>query len=214
MTVVRRALSVAVVLGLAVLVGRPAGAGAPSDELRVRVEQVVKILEDPALRTPARAGERRAAIRAVAQEIFDFAETTRRCLGRHWERRTAAERDEVTRLFADLLERAYFGRIELYSGEKLVFLGDAIDADQATVRSKLITKQGTEIPIDYRMHRPGGGWRVYDVSIEGISLVANYRAQFDTIIQRSSYQGLVEKLRAKQEENLAAGPGAARVSRQ
>src|SRR5207249_5751752 len=93
------------------------------------------------------------AIRRIANEIFDFTETTRRSLGTHWQVRTPQERDEVTRLFADLLERSYIGRIETYSGERIQFLGVTIDGDQTTVRSRLLTKQGMETPVDYRMHR-------------------------------------------------------------
>src|SRR3989442_7294731 len=148
---------------------------------------------------------RRTAVRRIANEIFDFTETTRRSLGTHWQVRTPQERDEVTRLFADLLERSYIGRIETYSGERIQFLGDTIDGDQTTVRSRLITKQGMEIPVDYRMHRASGDrWLTYDVAIEGVSLVANYRAQFNKIIQTSGYTSLVKKLAAKEQEGMQA----------
>ena len=144
-------------------------------------------------------------IRRVANDIFDFSETTRRSLGPHWHARTPQEREEVTRLYADLLERSYIGKIEMYSGEKIQFLGDTIDGDQATVRTRLVTRQGTDIPVDYRMHRvPGDRWLTYDVSIEGVSLVANYRAQFNKIIQTSGYTSLVKKLTAKEQEGMQA----------
>jgi len=93
----------------------------------------------------------------------------------------------------------------MYSGEKIQFLGDTIDGDQATVRTRLVTRQGTDIPVDYRMHRvPGDRWLTYDVSIEGVSLVANYRAQFNKIIQTSGYTSLVKKLTAKEQEGMQA----------
>ena len=149
--------------------------------------------------------ERRTVIRRVANDIFDFTETTRRSLGPHWHARTPQEREEITRLYGDLLERSYIGKIEMYSGEKIQFLGDTIDGDQATVRTRLVTKQGTDIPVDYRMHRvPGDRWLTYDVSIEGVSLVANYRAQFNKIIQTSGYASLVKKLAAKEQEGMQA----------
>ena len=149
--------------------------------------------------------ERRAAIRKIANEIFDFTETTRRSLGPHWQNRTPQERDEVTRLFADLLERSYIGKIEMYSGEKIQYLGDTVEGRQATVRTKLVTKQGTEIPVDYRMQNTAGDkWLTYDVTIEGVSLVANYRAQFNKIVQSSGYKALVQKLAAKEQEGLEA----------
>ena len=205
MTVRATALGIAVVLTLAMGAGRPAWAGAPTEQLRTQIDRVIKVLEDPELAKEARMGERRTVIRRVANDIFDFSETTRRSLGPHWQARTPQEREEVTRLYADLLERSYIGKIEMYSGEKIQFLGDTIDGDQATVRTRLVTRQGTDIPVDYRMHRvPGDRWLTYDVSIEGVSLVANYRAQFNKIIQTSGYTSLVKKLTAKEQEGMQA----------
>jgi len=205
MTVRATALGIAVVLTLAMAAGRPAWAGAPTEQLRTQIDRVIKVLEDPELAKEARMGERRTVIRRVANDIFDFSETTRRSLGPHWQARTPQEREEVTRLYADLLERSYIGKIEMYSGEKIQFLGDTIDGDQATVRTRLVTRQGTDIPVDYRMHRvPGDRWLTYDVSIEGVSLVANYRAQFNKIIQTSGYASLVKKLAAKEQEGMQA----------
>jgi len=198
----------AVTAGLAVIVlgaAVPARAGVPSDQLKAQVDRVVRVLDDTELQKSARAAERRAAIRRIANETFDFTETTRRALGPHWQARTPAEREEFTGLFADLLERSYIGQIEQYSGnEKIQYLGDTIDGDQAQVRTKLITKAGAEVPVDYRMNRVGDRWLVYDVSIEGISLVLNYRAQFDRIIRSASYKVLAEKLKAKQDEGRQA----------
>jgi phospholipid transport system substrate-binding protein len=205
MTVRATALGIAVVLTLAMAAGRPAWAGAPTEQLRTQIDRVIKALEDPEMAKEARLVERRTMIRRVANDIFDFTETTRRSLGPHWQARTPQEREEVTRLYADLLERSYIGKIEMYSGEKIQFLGDTIDGDQATVRTRLVTRQGTDIPVDYRMHRvPGDRWLTYDVSIEGVSLVANYRAQFNKIIQTSGYASLVKKLAAKEQEGMQA----------
>jgi phospholipid transport system substrate-binding protein len=205
MTVRATALGIAVVLTLAMAAGRPAWAGAPTEQLRTQIDRVIKVLEDPEMAKEARLVERRTMIRRVANDIFDFTETTRRSLGPHWQARTPQEREEVTRLYADLLERSYIGKIEMYSGEKIQFLGDTIDGDQATVRTRLVTRQGTDIPVDYRMHRvPGDRWLTYDVSIEGVSLVANYRAQFNKIIQTSGYASLVKKLAAKEQEGMQA----------
>ena len=205
MTVRATALGIAVVLTLAMGAGRPAWAGAPTEQLRTQIDRVIKVLEDPEMAKEARMVERRTVIRRVANDIFDFSETTRRSLGPHWHARTPQEREEVTRLYADLLERSYIGKIEMYSGEKIQFLGDTIDGDQATVRTRLVTRQGTDIPVDYRMHRvPGDRWLTYDVSIEGVSLVANYRAQFNKIIQTSGYTSLVKKLTAKEQEGMQA----------
>jgi phospholipid transport system substrate-binding protein len=194
-----------VVLTVAMLAAfDPASAGPPTEQLRAQMDRVIKVLEDPELRREGREVERRAAIRRLANEIFDFSETTRRSLGQHWQARTPAEREQFVRLYADLLERSYIGKIELYSGERILFVGDTIERDQATVRTRLQTKAGTEIPVDYRMHRVGDRWLSYDVAIEGVSMVANYRAQFNKIIQASGYAALVSKLTEKQEQGLEA----------
>lgn len=198
----RRWLLAAVVTTVVAAPAAAARASTPTEQLRVQIDQVIKVLEDGELRKAGRATERRAAIRRIAGEIFDFTEMTRRSLGPHWQTRTPAEREEITRLFADLLERSYISKIERYSGEKIVYLGDSVDGDYATVRAKLLTRQGMEIPLDYRMLRRGERWFVYDVSIEGVSLVANYRAQFNKIIQASGYTGLVQKLREKQADGM------------
>ena len=177
-----------------------AWAGAPSDQLRTQIDKAVKILEDPELKK--KPAERRAAVRVVANDIFDFSETAKRSLARHWTPRTQAERDEFVALFSDLLERSYIGKIELYGGEKIQFVGETIEGEGAVVRTKLVTKQGTEIPIDYRMLHRGDKWLVYDVVIEGVSLISNYRTQFNKIITTSSFQELMKKMKTKQEEFL------------
>ena len=205
MTVRATAVGIAVVLTLVMAAGRQAWAGAPTEQLGTQIGRVIKVLEDPEMAKEARMVERRTMIRRVANDIFDFSETTRRSLGPHWQARTPQEREEITRLYADLLERSYIGKIEMYSGEKIQFLGDTIDGDQATVRTRLVTKQGMDIPVDYRMHRVAGDrWLTYDVSIEGVSLVANYRAQFNKIIRTSGYASLVKKLAAKEQEGMQA----------
>jgi phospholipid transport system substrate-binding protein len=190
--------------GLLLLLGAPrAWAGAPTDQLKARIDRAIKVLDD---QKDAKVQERRTAVREIANEIFDFAETAKRSLARHWTPRTPAEREEFVRLFADLLERSYISRIELYGGEKIAYVGETIDGDQAAVRTRLVTKQGTEIPVEYRMHLRDGKWLVYDVVIEGVSLIANYRAQFNKIITTSSYQELVKRMKTKQEEFLQGEP--------
>ena len=195
-----RHVALALGLVLSVIIVLPAAAGAPSDQLKSQVDRVLKTLDDPELKKEGRGKERRTAVRKIANDIFDFNETARRSLGRHWQARTPAERDEFVQLFSDLLERSYISKVELYGGEKIQYLGDTIDSDQAKVQTKLLTKGGSDIPIEYRMSRKGDRWLVYDVIIEGVSLVANYRTQFNKIIQTSSYQELVKKMKTKQEE--------------
>ena len=205
MTLVRRGQVLAAVLLL--LLGAPrAWAGVPTDQLKTQIDRAIKVLDDLAGKKDTKVQERRTAVRKIANEIFDFGETAKRSLARHWTPRTPAEREEFVRLFADLLERSYISRIELYGGEKIAYVGETIDGDQAVVRTRLVTRQGTEIHVEYRMHLRDGKWLVYDVVIEGVSLIANYRAQFNKIITTSSYEELVKKMKTKQEEFLQDGP--------
>jgi phospholipid transport system substrate-binding protein len=147
--------------------------------------------------------QRRLELRRVAAELFDFDEIARRALSRHWTARSAEEQTEFTRLFTDLLERTYMGRIESYSGEKIVYLGEAVDGPFATVRSKVVTRRRIETPLDYRLHLREGRWKVYDVLIDHVSFVSTYRSEFARIIQRESYAALVERLH-KQNVDAAA----------
>jgi phospholipid transport system substrate-binding protein len=192
--------SLAVPALLVLSLAAPAWAGIPTDQLKGAIDRVVKTLEDPALKGENKAADRRRAIRKVADDIFDFNEISRRALARHWKTLTPKQREEFTGLFADLLERSYISKIELYGGEKIIYSNERIDGDLATVGTKIITKSGTDVPVDYRMAKRGSRWLVYDVNIEGVSLVSNYRTQFNKIIQTASYDELVQKLRSKQDE--------------
>ena len=195
---------------LALLEAGDAGAGVPTDQLRGSIDLILKIVTDPELKKEAKTLERRKRIREVVNQIFDFTEISQRCLGRHWQARTPAEREQFVALFGDLLENAYITKIESYSGEKIQYPGDTIEGDLAIVKTRIVTKQETEIPVDYRMFLNNGRWAVYDVSIEGISLIGNYRTQFNAVIQRSGYPELVAKLTAKRDER----PGAREAGRQ
>lgn len=185
--------------GLLILSVAPAWAVTPTEQLKGSIDKIIPILEDPTLKGDAKLKERRAAIRRVATDVFDFTESARRALGPHWERRTAEERQEFARLLGDLLERAFASRLEQYAGERIQYTGEAVDGNLATVKTRIITKSGAELPVDYQVLRRGDRWFVYDVWIEGVSLMNNYRAQFNKIIQTSSYEDLVRKLKAKQQ---------------
>jgi phospholipid transport system substrate-binding protein len=185
----------------------PAAAGVPTDQLKGAVERVLKTLDDPSLKGEGRLGERRVAVRRIANEIFDFGEIAKRSMARHWQPLSDAQRTEFVGLFADLLERSYISKIETYGGEKIQYTAERADGDFATVSTRIVTKNGTEVPVDYRMIKRSDRWLVYDVSIEGVSLVSNYRTQFNKIIQTTSYNELVSKLRNKQDELLAEDKG-------
>ena len=191
-----RPLVLVIALALGLVQVRAAAAGTPTEQLRERIDRAVGILEDGGLKADPPA--RRAALRTVAGEIFDFTEITKRALGPHWQKATPAEQHELVQLLTTQMERAYMGRIEQYSGGRIAWVGENVDGDLATVKTRFLANSG-EIPVDYRLARTGDRWLAYDVSIEGVSLVSSYRAQFNKIIQTSSTQGLVERLRAKQE---------------
>lgn len=194
-----RWLSLAVVAVLLLSAPQPAAGVTPTEELKGTVERIVKILQDPALKGKAR----RASIREVVIEVFDFAETGKRALGRHWQDRTEKERGEFVGLFTDLVEHAYISRIDVFGGpESVRYETEQVSADLAAVPTTLTTKHGKRVAVDYRMYRRGDRWRVYDLVIEGVSLIANYRAQFSKILRAGSYAALVEKLKARHEEVL------------
>lgn len=186
----------------------PASMPSPTEVIQVAVEQVVRVVEDSELARPAAAERRRMEIRRIAERLFDFPEMARRSLARHWTDRTSQEREEFVRLFTAILERSYFGKIENFSGERIVYTGEAVDGEYATVRSKVITSRKTEIPIEYRLHLVNSRWVVYDVLIEGVSFVSTYRAQFNRLIQTSSYEGLMDKMRSKEQELTTLDQGA------
>lgn len=196
---IRRLLTTCAVC-LVCLSSLQAWAGAPADQLKTAVDGVIRIVQDPKLMQEPRAGERRAAIRREVEALFDFTETAKRALGRHWETLNDSQQREFVSLFTDLLERVYIVRIEQYSGERIVYVSDSTEGESATVKTRFVTKQGTEIPVDYRLLRRGDRWLVYDVFVEGVSLVANYRTQFDRIMRNASYQELARKLRALQSD--------------
>jgi phospholipid transport system substrate-binding protein len=195
-------ISPGIVIGFVLAVTMPATAGAPTDQLRQRVDEVIKVVDDPAL--SAKPAERHAAVRKIAEDVFDYPDTAQRALGPHWNARTPQERQEFVQLFADLLDRAYVGKIDLYQGEKVRYAGETVEGDQATVKTRIVTKRGSEVPVDYRMHVNNGRWLVYDVIIEGVSLISNYRTQFNKVVQTESYQSLVQKLKNKETEPAAS----------
>ena len=144
--------------------------------------------------------QRHLEVRRVATDLFDFDEISRRALSRHWTARSPEEQAEFVRLFTDLLERTYLGRIESYSDETIVYMGETVDGPFATVRSKVVTRRRGETPLDYRLHLHDGRWKVYDVLIDHVSFVSTYRSEFSRILQKEPYAALVERLRKQNGE--------------
>jgi phospholipid transport system substrate-binding protein len=204
----RRALALVATALMVLWAPAESVAGPATDQVKGTVDQVLKILADPALKGETKIQERRAKIRQVVLQRFGFTEMSKRSLGRYWSERTPEERTEFVRLFTDLLERAYIDRVDGYTGEQVVYLGESVDGDYSEVRSKIVTKKNQEIPILYRLQKNNANWEVYDVIVEGVSLVNNYRTQFSKIIRTSSYQGLVKKMQVKLEGEEAGELGA------
>ena len=197
------------VIAFGVLATAPswACAGGPTEILRPAVDRVVQILADPMLHGPAHTPERRRALRTVMEDVIDFPDAARRALGVHWQGRTDAERDEFVTLFEDLVTYSYIVTMEAYAGQTVVFVGERAEGEGVTtVLTKIQSRQGPPVPIDYRMHERAARWLVYDVNVEGVSLVGNYRNQFNSIIRTTSYAELIHRMRTRVNE-LKGGIG-------
>ncbi|MCD6295039.1 MAG: ABC transporter substrate-binding protein [Deltaproteobacteria bacterium] len=175
----------------------PCFAGVPTDHIKETTDRILVIVSDPALKGPENKNKRDQLVRQAVDERFNWEAMTQRSLSRHWRKRTEAEKKEFVALFGKLLDRTYMDKVGNYSGEKVLYVGETIDGRYGTVTTKILTHSQTEVEVRYRLKETNGEWRVYDISIEGVSLVNNYRKQFNSIILRSSYDELVRKLRKK-----------------
>ena len=170
----------------------------PTDDVKKTVDEVVRIVSDKDLKKNSQ--KRRQALKKTISIIFDYGEMAKRSLGKHWNQRTAAEKKQFTDLFATLLENSYADKIESYNNEKIVYIKDVVDGEYSEVKSKVVTAKRDEFTLDYRLINQNGKWMVYDVVIEGVSLVSNYRSQFNRIITANGYPALVKKLQNKSNE--------------
>jgi phospholipid transport system substrate-binding protein len=173
----------------------------PTDQVKRTADKIIAILNDASLQGPDHKAERRRLILQELDQRFDWSAICRGCLGRHWAKLSTDQRREFVDLFKHFLERTYLDRIEPYYNdlEKIEYQGEKVIDAYASVKSVVSTKQKVDHPVEYRLERSSEGWRVYDIVIEGVSLVNNYRTQFDEIINKSSYQGLINDLRSKTE---------------
>jgi len=172
-------------------------AGVPGDQVRQSVDKLLAILKDPQLKGESKKNERRDKLKEVIYQRFDFTEMARRSLGSEWRRRSPEEQREFVKLFTGLLERAYLDNIESYNGEKFRYLKEQEDNNHAQVDTKIVGNKGQEFSVNYRLHNRNGDWKVYDVVIEDISLVNNYRSQFNRMLATSSYEELVNRMKGK-----------------
>lgn len=195
----RRLTLCAVLAAFTLALSLPAFASVTGD-VKKTVDQVVSIVSNAELKKPRNEAKRRAALKSAISVIFDYDEMAKRSLGAHWKGRSKAEQREFVDLFATLLENSYAGKIESYENEKIVYDKEIIDGDYAEVRSRIVTAKRDEFTIDYRLLKEGNRWMVYDVVIEGVSLVSNYRSQFNRIITSQGYPALLKKLKTKSQE--------------
>jgi phospholipid transport system substrate-binding protein len=188
-------LIVALVMWLAGI--SPAHGGEPLELVKSAADKVIALLRDPQLKAANRKRDRVEQFRAIINPIFDYDEIARRTLSAYWERHTQAEREEFTKLLRAFLEKVYSDRIDLYEGERLVFGRESVNQEYAEVESKLINGKNEESPLIYRLKRTDGRWKIYDAVVLDISIVNNYRSQFNRVITKSSFEELKKMLREK-----------------
>lgn len=174
-----------------------ARAGEPLDTVKTAADKAVQILRDPKLKSNDKKQERIERLKEALNPIFDYDEMAKRALGAHWRRRTPAEQEEFVNLFRDFLEKIYSDKVNLYEGQKITFGRETIEKDFAEVDSTVISTKGEEISVVYRLRRTSGKWRVYDALVENVSIINNYRSQFDHIISKYSFDELKKLLREK-----------------
>jgi phospholipid transport system substrate-binding protein len=182
-----------------VLAVSPGHAGAPTDSMKATIDEVLRIIRDKELKPPGKAEERRQQLEQVVGARFDYQEMSKRALGAPWNGLSDEDKQEFVGLFRTLLTNSYADKIETYSGEGVHYLNERTEKDYAEVRTKVLSGK-TEIPLDYRLINRADGWRVYDVVVDGVSLVNNYRGQFTKILRATSYADLVDQLRKKSDK--------------
>jgi phospholipid transport system substrate-binding protein len=172
-------------------------AGPAGEQVKQTVDGIVGIVADPALKGEAKQQERRRRLKEIVYARFDFNEMAKRSLGSHWQKRSPEEQKEFVQLFTEVLESAYLDKLESYKGEKVRYLNERQEAEFAEVSTKVIDRKGEELSLNYRLHSVNGDWKVTDVVVENISLVNNYRAQFNRVLAKSSYGELVQAMKQK-----------------
>lgn len=171
-------------------------AESPTEVVRATLTEVFRILEDPKLKDPAKLLPRRRMLEEVIATRFDYAEMSKRALAAYWTPLTNEQRAEFVDLFKAFLSDRYAGKIEGYTGEQVRYLSERLEGQYAEVRTKLVSSK-VEIPMDYRLINKASRWYAYDIIADGVSLVKNYRSQFEKIIRSDSYEELVRRLRAR-----------------
>jgi len=176
--------------------GQAISMNSPTDSMQCAVEEIMAILRDEQLNFPENNHYRRKLILTVIRHHFDFKEMSKLTLGAHWKKISDNDKDHFVDIFSQLIENSYINKIEAYSDEKIIFLRESIKENKSLVPT-LIKHNNLDIPIHYKLHKRQENWRVYDVVIEGVSLVQNYRTQFNSIIKKDKFAGLVRRIDEK-----------------
>jgi len=184
-----------VLLAIALCIPAVAAGGEPTEQIRGAIDRGLAIVKRADLQGDAKKAQRRELLRKELFPYFNFDEMARRSLGIHWKNRSPRERQEFVKLFTDLLENSYAGKIEGYKGETIRFGKETLEPPYAEVKTAIVSREGQEYSVDYRLLADGGRWRVYDIVIEGVSLVNNYRSQFAGILQKSSFEEMTKQLK-------------------
>ncbi|MFQ5881677.1 MAG: phospholipid-binding protein MlaC [Candidatus Methylomirabilales bacterium] len=175
--------------------------GKPTDRVRDTLEDALRVLDDPALQGPEKKEARRQEVRKLIAASFNYPEMAARSLDTYWVKLSDGQRQEFVDLFGELFERSY-SRLVLNSlpDQQIVYTGESLNGTKAVVKTILVDKRGDRLPVDYRLQRRNGRWKLFDVVIDGVSIVVNYQSQFNKIIRTSSYEALVKKMRLKRDE--------------
>ena len=172
-------------------------AGELTEQVRQTTDKIISILNDPGMKGPDKEEEKINLIRELVYKLFDREGVSRRVLARQWRKLNDQEKKDFIVLFNRLLERTYLEKIDSYSGQKVAYIGEKIDGKYGILKAKILSKNDKDIIIFYKAIKKNSKWLVYDVSVEGVSLVNNYRTQFQSIILQSSYDNLIKTLKAK-----------------
>jgi phospholipid transport system substrate-binding protein len=173
------------------------------------VEEVTAIVHRLTARNPVKVDQQCAALRKAADHLFDFEESARRVLAPYWDTRSPKERGEFVRLFGDLLQAAYVEQLGRWSSGRMVYLAESVHRDLAAVTAEVVRERRSAAAVEYRLVRSDRGWAVYDVHLDGLSLVETYRERFDRIMQGESFARLIQTIRTMRRQRATEMPAVA-----
>lgn len=165
-----------------------------------KIEESLKVLNDPELKVKGRLEERKEKLWKILGPVFNFEEISKRALGRHWKERSQQEKQEFTELFTKILKEVFLGKSDTYQGEKIIYLKELVQGNRSRVQTSFITREEKEIAVTFSMINKNGNWQIYDILIEGVSTVGNYRSQFNSILTKSPFSELMNTLKEKELE--------------